>query len=404
MLIRFLLFLLLCTPPSYAKGFFHKKTQETTSKVTPESPKRTTICLNMIVKDESHVIQRCLDSVKPIIDYWVIVDTGSTDGTQEIIKKHLKGIPGKLHHRPWVNFEHNRNEALQLAKESGDYLLFMDADDILEFEPDFKMPSLIHDLYNMWRGSKEFSYIKPQLVKANLPWKWVGVTHEYLGCDYPYTSDILQKVRYTGLDDGATRSDPKKKFLKNVQLLEDGLKKEPNNERYVFYLAESYYDAGEKAKALEWYQKRVDMGRWPEEVFWSLLRIGHCLRFLGIASNVVIESYALAHQYRPHRVEPIYYIAEMYNMEGNYIKAYEWLKKREAIPQPLEKDSLFNEDWMEDYGLLFQLSLCSYYIGFYQESLEACDKLLSKKHLPEALIHQIKINRTYPLASLRKKN
>src|ERR1700722_17972902 len=84
-----------------------------------ERPFEEKICLNMIVKNESKVIQRCLDSVKPHIDYWVIVDTGSTDGTQEIIKKHMKGIPGKLYERPWKNFGESRSEAFDLAKGKG---------------------------------------------------------------------------------------------------------------------------------------------------------------------------------------------------------------------------------------------------------------------------------------------
>ena len=46
---------------------------------------KKTVCLNMIVRNESSVIQRCLDSVKGFIDYWVIVDTGSIDGTQKIV-------------------------------------------------------------------------------------------------------------------------------------------------------------------------------------------------------------------------------------------------------------------------------------------------------------------------------
>ncbi|MFI5334997.1 MAG: hypothetical protein ACHQT8_07570, partial [Chlamydiales bacterium] len=74
------------------------------------------ICLNMIVKDESAVIEKCLSTVKPLIDYWVIVDTGSKDGTQDLIRNFLKDIPGELHERPWVNFEYNRNEALDLAR------------------------------------------------------------------------------------------------------------------------------------------------------------------------------------------------------------------------------------------------------------------------------------------------
>ena len=68
----------------------------------------------MIVKNESKVIRRCLESVLPLVDYWVIVDTGSTDGTQQIILECLKEVPGFLHERPWVDFSHNRNEAIAL--------------------------------------------------------------------------------------------------------------------------------------------------------------------------------------------------------------------------------------------------------------------------------------------------
>src|SRR5690242_19150411 len=95
---------------------FYTRDQTTTL----QQPRK--ICLNMIVKNESAVIRRCIDSVRPLIDYWVIVDTGSTDGTQKIIKNHLKDIPGELYQRPWKNFEHNRNEALTLAKGKSDYI------------------------------------------------------------------------------------------------------------------------------------------------------------------------------------------------------------------------------------------------------------------------------------------
>ena len=68
--------------------------------MTARSKRQRALCLNMIVKNESHVIRRCLDSVRPFIDSWVIVDTGSTDGTEDIIREHLKDIPGQLHERP----------------------------------------------------------------------------------------------------------------------------------------------------------------------------------------------------------------------------------------------------------------------------------------------------------------
>ena len=79
----------------------------------------STVCLSMIVKNETHIIKECFDSVYKFIDYWVIVDTGSTDGTQELIKNYFaeKGIPGELIERPWVSFGHNRSEALGLVME-----------------------------------------------------------------------------------------------------------------------------------------------------------------------------------------------------------------------------------------------------------------------------------------------
>ncbi len=83
----------------------------------------TTICLNMIVKNEERVLGRCLSSVKRLIDYYVIVDTGSTDKTKEVIAKELEGIPGEVHDRPWVNFGHNRTEAIKLAVGKADYLM-----------------------------------------------------------------------------------------------------------------------------------------------------------------------------------------------------------------------------------------------------------------------------------------
>ena len=361
---------------------------------------KETVCLNMIVKNESRVITRCLDSVMPIIDYWVIVDTGSTDGTQEIIKKHLENIPGKLYERPWRNFGENRSEAFELAQGKTDYILFMDADDVLEFDHNkLELPPLTKDLYNMWRGTKEFSYLKPQLVKSNLPWRWIGVTHEYLHCNRPYTTENLLNVRYVSGDGGASSYDPEK-FVKNVRLLTEGLKKDPNNSRYVFYLAESYRDSGDKAKALEFFQKRVDMGGWEEEVFWSKLQIGHMLKGLGLSSNIVIESYKAAHEFRPHRAEPIYYLCDLYMKEAKYKDAYQYLKARDLISKPLNKDCLFNEDWIENYGLLFQLSVCAYYIGHYQESLEDCDKLLANQELTKEMREQVEKNREFPLAKL----
>lgn len=361
------------------------------------------ICLNMIVKDESLVIKRCLESVKPLIDYWVIVDTGSKDGTQAIIKQFLKDIPGELHERPWKNFGVNRTEAFELAKGKADYILFMDADDILEFKDKVQFGPLTKDLYNMWRGNQEITYVKPQLARANLPWRWVGVTHEYLDCAKPYTSETLSYVKYITCDGGASSFDPEK-YTKNIRLLEQGIKEEPSNDRYAFYLAESYRCANKNGMALEWYQNRVNMGGWDEEIYWSKLQIAQLLERMGFPANVVIDSYLNAHKFRPHRVESIYYLADYLNKQGNYKGAYAYLKAFEVVPKPAESDTLFNLVWINEYGLLFQLSICSFYLGHYQESLNACNRLLQMKNLPDEWRNLTEKNRAYPVEKLRSQD
>ena len=133
---------------------------------------RRSVCLNMIVKNESHVIRRCLASLKPVIDYWVIVDTGSVDGTQEVIREYLQDIPGELHERPWVDFAYNRNEALALAKNLSDYLLFIDADDTLVFAVEAVLPPLSEGAYYAnWNVSNQIGqrhHIGKELFKLEL--------------------------------------------------------------------------------------------------------------------------------------------------------------------------------------------------------------------------------------------
>src|SRR5580698_1140027 len=100
------------------------------------------VCLSMIIKNESKVIERCLRSVRPFVHSWAICDTGSTDGTQELVRKTMSDLPGELIEKPWVDFATNRNQALDLARRHGDYALIIDADEVLEAEAGFSYGEL----------------------------------------------------------------------------------------------------------------------------------------------------------------------------------------------------------------------------------------------------------------------
>ena len=147
---------------------------------------RPTICLNLIVKNESHVIHELFESVAQYIDYWVVVDTGSTDGTQDLIRREMDrlGIPGELHERPWRDFGHNRSEAIQLAQGHCDYIWVMDADDMLVGRPEFR--NLTADTYLMLIDDGVL-YWRRQLFRDGVPWRYQGVLHELAVCDSPTT-------------------------------------------------------------------------------------------------------------------------------------------------------------------------------------------------------------------------
>lgn len=333
------------------------------------------ICLNMIVKDESLVICRCLESIKPLINYWVIVDTGSTDDTKAKIKEFMKEIPGELHERTWINFEHNRNEALSLAKNKREYILFIDADEELSFPRNYRIPRLNKDFYHIMVDFDGTHYARIGLIKSQLDFKWTGVLHEAIDTSHAQTSELMQNVKYVVHTDGARSKDPEK-FKKDAQTLEAALQKEPNNARYVFYLAQSYRDANEHELALKNYMKRTLMGDWDQEVFWSLLQIGMLQEILEMPGEEITKSYYSASMLCPKRAEPLYRLAKYFRQKGDYFSGY--LIARQGLTIPLSDDVLFVESWIYDYGLLLEYAICASGLEKYQEAQLAAYRLLGK--------------------------
>jgi len=342
---------------------------------------RKTVCVNMIIKNESQIIRRCLATVRPLIDYWVIVDTGSTDDTIAIVKDFMQDIPGELHERPWVDFAHNRNQALQLAKGKADYVLIIDADEVFALAEGFTLPPLDKDFYYITTSFGGTRYPRVQLVNNHLDWKWIGVLHEGLYCPQAQTAATLEGIKNVVSCDGARSKDPKK-FLKDAQVLEAAMLKEPHNQRYQFYLAQSYRDAGERELALKNYEKRIAMGGWDEEIYWSMLQIGLLQDALKMPLEKVAESFKKAHAYRPSRTEPIYYLANLYRRAGNYAEGYRVSREGLFMP-PAVNDILFVEKWVDDYGLMLEFSICAYWIDKFTEAQLASQYLLAKSDLPD---------------------
>ena len=362
---------------------------------------KKTICLNMIVKNESAVITKCLASVKGIIDYWVIVDTGSTDGTQKLIKDFMRGIPGTLYERPWKDFSHNRNEALAFAKNKADYSLFIDADEILLFSETFTKPDLDKDVYYINVKQKDSSeYLRWFLVNNSLDWKWKGVLHELLESSQATTQGVITGV--VNLSDtslGARSKDPKK-YLHDAETLARALKEEPNNSRYQFYLAQSYANAGELCLALKEYQKRAEMVEgYAEETFVSLYIIARIQELLSMPSTIVIDSYMKAHNHTPSRLEPLYYLGLHHMRAKNYERAYDLLNKGSLLT-PSSSNNLFVETDIGAWKLHSSLAETCWNLRKIKETIIACEKVANAESAPTATREEMRKN----ISSLRTGN
>lgn len=327
--------------------------------------KKPTLCLNMIVKNESKIITRLFDSVVSIIDAYCICDTGSTDNTIEIIENYFKekGIEGKIIQEPFKNFCHNRNVALQGCIGLSDYVLLLDADMILEIGKFDKALLNTADSFMILQGSESFHYQNMRIVKNNGKYSYSGVTHEYINTPESNISYGLSKniLFINDVGDGGSKSD---KFERDIRLLTEGLVEDPNNVRYYFYLGNSYHDSGQFEKAIESYKKRIEMGGWKEEVWYSYYRIGLCYKNLNKfehALNAWLEGY----NFYPERLEGIYELIKHYRYASKHKLSLTFYKMaKEILDKNLRREGyLFLHNDIYTFQIYYEYTIIAYYCG-----------------------------------------
>lgn len=352
------------------------------------------ICLTMIVKNEKKVIARCLNSVKNLIDYWVVIDTGSLDGTQDVVREVLQEIPGELHERTWVNFEVNRNEAVSIARNRGDYLLLMDADDRLVYPQNFQLPPLTSDYYICPLRHKNRVSQFVLLVNSRFEWRYIGVLHEGIYCESAKNWGVLSDVIYEVTNEGARSKDWKERLRNDIKILEEAIQKLSKDDwlkkRYLLHLAESYEFAEEFECALQTYKQRSDLGGEPFEVFFALYRIGVLQEKLNKPFEWLVHSYTEAYLSRPSRAEPLFCLARQ--MMNHHCDLLGYLISKWAIETTDANDCYDNEIAINEYGLLCQLAECASRIGKMKESIDVMKSLLQIKTLPSDIRKEIQQN------------
>lgn len=358
-----------------------------------------TICLCMIVKDEEVDIKRCLDSVAPYIDYWVISDTGSSDNTMQKIQEIMDGhdVPGELHEHKWEDFSTNRNHVIKLARSKADYLWFMDADDdfVSEVDDPFSNIQESADLYYFQYQLHDGTLFDRQaMFPSSAPIIYHGVIHEFLS--YADLSD-LEKGKVSMVKDcminarssPTKRADKKeKKYLNDANLIKEALKDPKLDQRlmprYLYYLGMSYKEAGKYKKAISSYKKRLKYGARGEhhERYLALKDIADIKKSLHKTQELygqddIINSYLMVWEEFPTRIEPIVQLMDFLFHKRRFLLALMVAELPTKTMVANEGDILHNK---ADYTYNFpaQYAACAVEAGFKEFAIKTAESAAAK--------------------------
>jgi len=347
-----------------------------------------TVGLVMIVKDESAILPRLADSVKDHVDYWTVIDTGSTDDTIETAKRVFAPVPGQVLFHEFDGFGPSRTFALQNAETHTDWMLCLCADET--FHGHVEVDDSV-DIIEAEQHNGDLRFFLPRLLKSGRGWESRGRSHEYyfspLGAGtWPARTDSFY-VEHHG--DGHDRPN---KFRRDAELLLMDWAEDSENPRTAFYLAQTYDNNGEPAEAVGWYRQRINLGGWDEETFFAKFRLGVCLLNLGAKQEgcgFLWEAWAS----KPHRAEPMVALSEHYRLSEQWILAWHVANLAQEHYDPAAT-GLFVDTSME-WRVTYEISISAWYACQKEWGKLALNRLLSRDDIPEPFYSSIRSNQEF---------
>ena len=357
--------------------------------------KKNSICFATMCKNEENCIRDTLENIYKYIDYWIISDTGSTDNTCKIIKDFFKekNIPGELHHDEWISFDKNKTKLFNYCYKKTDYILHLDADDLLEGDFEFKDEDAGKIKYNCLCKRGSSSSITFQVIfmfNNHYHWKFCGVAHTIIRCldnhDNIPDGYFIDRNFYLNSRDKGNRSLDSEKYYKDAIILSkqffDTLIDDPDNlnSRSVFYTAQSYFDCQKYEESAKWYSLYTKLNNtWIEETFESYLRLGLIYRILKYNNDLISQMYMMAINIFNDRAEPYLELGTFYNQNRDFQKAYDLLIKAKEISFEEVKKKYLLYINSKSYGKYIndELSVSCYWIGKYNYSINLIEEIIN---------------------------
>lgn len=332
-----------------------------------------TISLCMIVKNEELVLARCLNSIMEIVDEIIIVDTGSSDSTKEIAQK----FTDKVFNFEWVNdFSAARNYSF--SKASMDYILFLDADDVVlqedaikfkqlkqNFDPSVDIVMMKYNASFDENGDITMSYFRERLSKRINYYSWKEPVHEYL--------EISGKIINSDVCITHKKESPAVQY-RNLKIYENIINSSNVlSLRGIYYYARELYFNGMYDRAIEYFNKFLDneLG-WIEDKISTCSCLSTCYSYINDENNAFM-TLMKSFQFDTPRAEICCKLGDLFFNRLAYSKAIFWYKLATELEKPTECWGFIIHDYW-DYIPNIQLCVCYDKLGDREKAIEYNNK------------------------------
>ncbi len=318
----------------------------------------TTISLCMIVKNEEKVLDRCLNSVSDLVDEIIIVDTGSTDSTKEIAKHYTDNV---LDFK-WVDdFSKARNYSF--SKATKDYILWLDADDVILEDDRKKFKELKESLdwktdvvmmkYNVSfdeNGNVNFAYYRERLLKREKNFIWQSPIHEVIT---PSGNIVYKDICITHKKEDHSHSD------RNLKIFETMIKNGTTlDARQLYYYARELMYNNRFNEAITYFNIFLEhKDAWIENIINACLDLNNCYLNLDKPS-LALSSLFRSFEYDTPRAEICSNIGIHFMQEKKYKIAIYWFKQALQITPDIKSGGFVQLDY---YTFIPYINLCVCY-------------------------------------------